>query len=227
MKKSMILLLVLILASTTVTFAQKKGKKKQKQSDKKFKWGVSGGMNSSNIKPDDLIISNNEDAQQFILNVKDAKYGVEIGAFAHFKTGKRFFIRPELRINSTRTDFELQDLRTAEPITNLVTESYHNISMPVNMGLQFGPLRIQAGATGNYHIGGQSGLESYEEYNQNFNGLALQWQAGIGLDIWKLNFDLKYGGDLGNYGNHMEFFGNDVAFNDKEKQMKFAIGWTF
>ncbi|MGK0388053.1 MAG: hypothetical protein ACI94Y_000781 [Maribacter sp.] len=226
MKKSIILLLACIMLSTTVIFAQKKAKKKQ--SDKKFKWGVNAGMSTSSVKPDDLVITNREDANSFLLNVKDAKYGIDIGAFAHFKTGKRFFIRPELHINSTRTDYELQDLRTANPVKNLVTESYHNITMPVNLGIQFGPLRIQAGAVGAFHIGGKSGLEqSVDEYSQKFDGLALGWQAGIGLDIWRFNVDLKYEGDFGRYGEHMEFFGNNIAFNDREKQMKFAIGWTF
>ncbi len=224
MKKSIILLVAIILSSTTLTLAQK-GKKKQ--SKKNFKWGINGGISTSNVAPDDLVIGNADDVQSFIINVKDARYGVDIGAFMHFKTGKRFFIRPEIHINSTRTDFELQDLRTTEPINNLLTESYTNLTFPINLGFQLGPLRIQGGAVGAYHIGGKSGLEQYEDYNQNFNGIALGWQAGIGLDIWKLNFDLKYEGDFGNYAEHMEFFGNNVAFNDKEKQMKFAIGWTF
>lgn len=224
MKKSIFLLVAIMFCFSSVSFAQKK---KKKQSDKKFKWGVNGGISTSNVKPDDLVIGNADDVQSFVLNVKDAKYGVDIGAFMHFKTGKRFFIRPELHINSTRTDFELQDLRTSEPITNLVTESYTNLTMPVNMGFQLGPLRIQGGAVGAYHIGGKSDLNAYDDYNQNFDGLALGWQAGIGLDIWKLNLDLKYEGDLGNYAEHMQFFGNNVAFNDKEKQMKFQLGWTF
>lgn len=226
MKKSVILLLACILLSTTATFAQRKAKKKQ--NDKKFKWGVNGGISTSSVKPDDLLITDRDDANSFLINVKDAKYGVDIGAFAHFKTGKRFFIRPELHINSTRTDYELEDLKSAHPVKSLVTESYHNLTMPVNLGVQFGPLRIQAGAVGAYHLGGKSGFKTaVEDYEQNFDGLALGWQAGIGLDIWKLNVDIKYEGDFGKYAEHMQFFGNNVAFNDREKQMKFAVGWTF
>lgn len=224
MKKSIILLVAIILASTTLTFAQKS---KKKQNKKKFKWGINGGISTTNVSPDDLVIGNEEDAQSFVLNVKDAKYGVDVGAFMHFQTNSKFFIRPEFHINTTRTDYELQDLRSTAPITNLVTESYTNFTMPINMGFKMGPLRIQGGAVGAYHLGGKSDLEAYDEYNQNFDGLSLGWQAGIGLDLWKLNIDLKYEGDFGNYAEHMEFFGNNVAFNDKEKQMKFAVGWTF
>lgn len=192
-----------------------------------FKWGVKAGMNTSSISPNDLVITNNDDLQRFKLNVADAKYGLHLGAFMQIKTKGKFFIRPEIHINTTRTDYEIEDFSTTEPVKSLVTESYTNISMPVNIGLKLGPLRLQGGAVGAYHLAGKSDLSDYEGYEQNFSKMALGWQAGIGLDIWKLNFDLKYEGDFGNYAEHMQFFGNNVSFDEKEKQMKFAVGWTF
>ncbi len=215
MKKSIIFALALLFCASVSTTAQN------------FKWGIKAGISSSDVKPSDLLIANNDDVQRFVLNVKDAKYGLNLGAFFRFKTGKHFFIQPEVQINSVRTDYEIQDFKTAQPVTELVTESYHNINVPINMGFKFGPLRFQGGAIGSYHIGGKSQLEDYEGYTQEFKPLAVGWQAGIGLDIWKLNFDFRYEGDFGNYADHMQFFGNNVAFDDKEKQMKFAIGWTF
>ncbi len=226
MKKSIIVMLVLLIASTA-SFAQKKNKKNSKD-QKKVKFGIRAGISTTDIDPSDLFILNAENTQRYKLNVKDAQYGMNIGMFMHFQQGKNFFIRPELHINSTRTDYEIQDLlRTSTPIAETVMESYHNISMPINMGFKMGPIRIQGGAIGNYHIGGRSDLKAYEGYAQNFNGVDLGWQLGIGLDIWKINLDWKYEGAFNNYGDHMEFFENRVAFDEGEKQMKLAVGWTF
>ncbi len=218
-------LLMLLLFSSSIVFAQKN--KKQRKKDKKVKWGIKAGMSTSDIKANDLFIPDASAKNRYQLNVKDAQYGINIGMFMQVKTGKNFFIRPELHINSTRTDYEIQDLRTITPIKETVLESYHNISMPVNFGVKLGPLRLQGGAIGNYHIAGKSDLKSYEGYAQNFNGLDLGWQVGIGLDIWKFNIDWKYEGDFNNYGDHMEFFDQNIAFDQNEKQMKFAVGWTF
>ncbi len=229
MKKSIVLLLAIMVS--TLAFAQKKEKKgifRKKKDEKKVSWGIKAGISTSDIKPGDLFVLDSENVQRYKMNVKDAQFGLNLGAFMHIKTGKRFFIRPELHINSTRTDYEIQDLlRTSGPLAETVMESYHNITFPVNMGVKFGPLRLQGGAIGGLHLAGRSDLKDYDGYAQNFKGMDLGWQLGIGLDIWKFNFDWKYGGDFSKYGNHMEFFNKDIAFNGNEKQMKFAVGWTF
>jgi hypothetical protein len=232
MKKSILLTIAIVIAFTSVSFAQfgLGGKSKADKNDKKkgeFRWGVKGGMNTSDVNPSDLLITNSEGLERFKLAVDDAKFGVHIGGFMRYQKGKRFFVQPELHLSTTRTDFSLTDLATTEPVAQLFTESYHNIKLPVNLGIKYGPLRVQAGTIGSLHLAGNSGLKDVEGYQQNFSALALGWQAGIGLDIWKFAIDLRYEGDFGDYGKHMEFFDNQVAFDDKDKRLKFAVGWMF
>ncbi len=213
MKKLIFAVLTLSLITSTAIQAQS------------FKWGVRAGLGSKNVSPNDLTIVNKEDLDQFKLALKDAKYGLQVGAFMRFQGKKHFFIQPEIQINTTKSEYEIEDL-TNEGVKDLVKESYHNISVPLNMGLKYGPLRLQGGAISTFHIGGASDLKDIEGYEQNFK-TTLGWQAGLGLDIWKIALDLRYEGDLSQYANHMEFFGEDVAFGERAKQMKFTVGWTF
>ncbi len=212
MKKSILFSLALLLSISS--FAQ-------------TKWGVKIGMNTSDVQPDDLLITGRESAQEFSLAVKDAKYGLNVGAFAQIKMGKRGFIQPELLFNTTRTDFELTDLKSATPYKELVTESYNRLELPIMTGFKFGPLRIGAGATTTMNFGGRSDITDVDGFESRFKSFALGWQAGIGLDIWKFVLDFKYEGNLERYGDHIHFQGQDFDFNDREKKVLFSIGWAF
>jgi len=193
--------------------------------DAQFKWGIRGGMSTMDIEPEQLLITNPDDAQSFGLAVTDAEYGVHFGLFTQIQAGK-FFIQPEVLFNSNKVNFTLdsEDPLTADAV---LSESYQNLDLPIMVGLKMGPLRLQGGPVGHVFISSSSDLVDIQGYDQTFEDLTWGYQAGIGLDIWKIILDFKYEGNLTRFGDHMNFFGQQMNFNDRPGRLIASVGIAF
>ena len=77
------------------------------------------------------------------------------------------------------------------------------------MGCKFGPLRLMAGPEGHVFLNSTSGLLDIDGYRQDFKGLTLGWQGGVGLDLWNLVVDIRYQGNFNNFGDHITFLGQE------------------
>ena len=190
-----------------------------------FRVGIKGGLSSTDLSPSSVIILDQGDAQQFKLDVADAKYGFHLGFFIQGQIGG-FFIQPEIIFNSASVDYRLEDLQGGGPVL-IKDEVYQNLDLPLLIGAKVGFLRLGAGPVGHLFLDSTSDLFDLEGYDQAFDAMTLGWQAGIGLDIWKLHIDLKYEGNFDNFGEHIVFHGNQYAFDESPARMLASIGISF
>jgi hypothetical protein len=216
MKK--ILSIVIVLCFITSAFSQG------------VKWGPRIGVSTSQVSPKQLIVKDQIGLDTFILELKNANYGLNAGLFLRLESKKAFFFQTELHFSTSTTEYGIDSLGSAAQ--NIVSETYYDLNLPVHVGMKFGvklvKFRIQGGPILSKNLGGNTNINTIiTDYKQAFNDLNVGWQAGIGLDVWKITFDVRYEGDFGKYANHMQFFGEDIAFDDRERLLKFSLGWKF
>ncbi len=191
-----------------------------------FKFGFRGGLSTMDVSANELIVTNKNDIDQLKIAINDANYGVHFGFFAQAQLGK-FFIQPEVLFNSNSVEYNLTDFTDTEVISTLKKETYHNLDLPIMVGAKFGPLRLQAGPVAHVFINSKSDLFDIEGYSQNFENITWGYQAGIGLDLWKIILDFKYEGSFNEFGDHMVFDGKGYSFNDSPGRLIASLGIAF
>ena len=184
------------------------------------RFGIRAGLSTSDINPDQLMITDETTLDEFTLAVKDAKYGVHAGLFAKFPIGKILFLQPEVVFNSNRVDFERGDLN------EVFSEKYQYLDIPVMAGLKLGPFKPQVGLVGHVFLNSSSEFD-LESYKQDFQSLTLGWQGGLGLEIKKIFIDFKYEGNFSNFGDHIVVAGQSYEFDDKPSRLILSVGLAF
>lgn len=191
-----------------------------------FKFGLRGGVSTTDIEANELVIIDNTAMEELGLAIEEANYGYHFGLFAQFK-GEKFFLQPEVLFNSNNVDFRLTNRTTGELIPEILTEQYQYLDIPVMAGVKFGPLRLQGGPVGHVFIDSKSDLVRINEYSENFEDLTFGWQAGLGLDFWKFVVDLKYEGNFNNFGDHIVIGGQQYAFDRSPTRIVASLGIAF
>lgn len=192
--------------------------------DAQVRLGIKGGLSTSDVPASHLLIFDQSDAERFSLAVADAKYGFHLGLFLQAQAGT-FFIQPEVLFNTVSMDYAVDDLQDLSP-GQIKDEMYRNLDFPVMLGLKFGPLRIGGGPVGHLFLDSTSDLD-YEGYDPEFEKLTFGWQAGIGLDIWKLHLDARYEGNFDEFGNHFVFYGRHYSFSESPSRLILSAGISF
>ncbi|MFQ5445422.1 MAG: porin family protein [Saprospiraceae bacterium] len=183
-------------------------------------FGIKVGLSSETLNFEEVQTSG------LSLAIKNASYGFHIGLFARGNLSNRVFIQPELLFNSNTVDFTVTDLADGL-LGTVLTEKYQNLDIPVMAGLKYGPLRLQAGPVGHVHIASKSELGEISNYKERFKDFTLGYQAGVGLDIWRLLLDVRYEGNFTKFGDHMRVGGEQIKFSQNPNRWVMSVGLAF
>jgi hypothetical protein len=187
--------------------------------------GIKGGLSTSDVPASSLLIVDEADAERFKIGVDDAKYGIHLGMFIQAQAG-HFFIQPEVLFNTATIDYAIEDLQTGAP-TSIRDEIYRNLDIPIILGLKFGPVRIGGGPVGHLFLDSTSDLRDFTAYKPDFDRLTFGWQAGLGLDIWKLHLDARYEGNFNYSADHFVFYGRRYHFSERPTRFLVSAGISF
>ena len=190
------------------------------QSNAQIRFGLRAGLSSSQLNQESI------QANGVSLAIKDANYGYHFGVFGRAKLTRHWYIQPEAVINSTSINFKVDDSRDGL-VNKLLTEKYRYLDLPVMLGYKLGPLRAEFGPTGHVYMASKSELEEIGGYEKRFNNFNLGYQAGFGLDIWKLMVDLRHEGNFEKFGDHMSIGGQDVNFTQRPSRWVMTVGLSF
>lgn len=188
------------------------------------KFGIKGGYTSTDLNTNDFTIQNQEGRDAFTIAVKEANYGFQFGTFLQAKMGN-FFIQPEVTFNTNKVDFLYQDVMSLNE--QIFSERYNTLDIPILMGLKLGPLRLGIGPVGHVNLSSSGSIFNIPDYKENFQDLTLGYQAGAGLDIWRLTFDLRYEGNFSQFGDHMTIGNQQIDFNQTPSRVIGTVGWKF
>jgi len=187
--------------------------------------GIKGGLSTLDAPSTALIILDQGETAKYRFSVADVKYGVHLGMFVQAQT-KHFFAQPEFLFNTVAVEYTVEDLQVATP--NLVKdEQYRNLDAPLILGVKFGPVRIGAGPVVHLFLDSTSDLKDIPEYSQDFDRLSYGWQAGLGLDIWKLHLDARYEGNFSQFGDHIVFYDRHYHFSEHPSRVLVSAGISF
>lgn len=185
------------------------------------KFGVRAGFAAGLEEVKEVELGNGDK-----LGLTDIKGGIHFGVVSQIQINK-FFIQPEVLFNSNSAEFTLSSIKTSEGRDSMLSERYNNIDIPLMMGYKTGSLRLQAGPVGHVFVSNKSELLNKEGFNEAFADISYGYQAGIGLDIWKLMIDVKYEGNFTDFDEHIQFDNMNVELSDAPKRWVFTVGYTF
>ena len=188
--------------------------------------GIKFGLSTPDVSPEDFIVVDQQGDPYYNLFVDHARYGLHAGIFVQMQLGG-FFIQPEAVFNSTSVDYRLDSLFSPGSGSRYFRDSYRHIDFPIMLGLKTGPLRLGGGPVGHIFLGSDEPLRDYPGFEAFFEDITWGWQAGLGLDFWKLHLDVRYEGNFSKLGDYMTFFGRKFDFDTDNNRFIASIGLSF
>lgn len=184
-----------------------------------FKFGIKAGVSSSRVKFSEIDLGNNLVAKE-----GNSITGMHFGVVSRVQL-LGFFVQPELYFSSTGGDIKIVDISTG--VETVRTQKFNKIDIPVLVGWKFGPARVGIGPVASIVISDKAVLKDYTGYDEQFNKATFGYQVGVGLDIWKLGFDLRYEGSLSKLGDGIKVQGQERSFDSRNPQLLASVALYF
>jgi len=150
----------------------------------------------------------------------DAEFGLQYGLFMRFKVPViGLYVQPELLLSNTESSITSG--------TQNVDLSFNRFDVPVMIGGQIGPLRINAGPSFSFLTNAESDVSGLvTDIKDNYSSTTVGFQAGVGFDILKFVIDLKYEGNFGEkFGDAITVGGNSFSTDERHSQVVLALGF--
>jgi len=217
MKKTL-LLAVLIAATTfsTQTLAQDR-----------FALGVKAGYNSSKFRSDNAEAILKDNADYTFQDAKDeAVGGLILGAFARINLVNNLSFQPELLYAKKGGKTEVST--DSEPIS--LETTYHTWDIPLLAHLRLIDLKVLniygvGGPVASFQVNEDdkwSDINNSENFKENMETAQWNFQAGGGVEIGQLNFDVRYSWGLSDVsGTKLERKNNNLTFSLAYKLFNF------
>ena len=187
--------------------------------ESQIKFGVRGAVVTSTIEADRIQTTNYS-----VESINDSKIGFQIGVISQIQI-QRFFLQPELLLSTSGGAVRVIDLRNNN--SQIKDQRFTKIDIPVLVGGKMGPIRLGVGPVATMVIKSKSELSDIDEFNDKFRKATFGYQAGVGLDIWKLALDIKYEGNLSRMGDNLTIAGQELAFDSRVSQWIFGVALFF
>jgi hypothetical protein len=186
--------------------------------------GVKAGVNSIDLISDGIVIKNGLD--NFKVDFLGSAYGYHLGLYSRVKI-LGLYIEPAAYLNSNKVNYKLTDYTEGDILNDIVSENYTSLDIPVHAGIKAGVFRLYGGPVGHLHIASTSDLIKINGYKQKFKDAKYGFQAGFGLDLWKLRLDVAYEGNLGKFADHINIGGNQFQFDSSASRVLGTVGFRF
>ncbi len=210
MRNKLVTLLLMSLLTSSLSFSQ-------------IRFGISGGINSSKMNSSTEV--NTGDFKITCPNY--SLIGYHVGLISQINLSG-FFIQPELLYSSIHNDLEVYDLNSANPDqATAVKQKLNRIDIPVMVGFKLKILKLEAGPVASFVISSNSDLQTFTEYDMQWNKATIGYQAGIGLDVGKMALDVKYEGSLSKLGSGIDIGNTTTSFDTRLNQIIVSLGFFF
>lgn len=192
-----------------------------------IRFGLKAGLGSTDLDVSDVRVDEPGLSDRLNIALKDANYSFRFGVQIRANIGNSFILQPEIVFNANTVEFGVDDLDQGGLGEQIFEESYQYLDVPILVGWELGPLRVQAGPTAHFFLDARSDLFDFEDYDQNFNDLTFGYLFGVGLDLWNLTLDVRREGNFTNFGSHIRFGDSRFDFDDSPARWLFSIGYLF
>ncbi len=156
--------------------------------------------------------------------------GLLLGAYARIAF-VGFFVQPELLLRNL--DFKMSNLQNGA--NSSVTNNLTYVDVPVLFGKRLLKLvRLSAGPNFQFLVNKEMNVTNNSLIDPikegTFNAFVLGVQAGVGVDVWKLSFDIRYDFSLSKIGEVAKFLNANTSntdFSSRASMFQFSIGYRF
>jgi hypothetical protein len=183
-----------------------------------FRFGIKAGANLSNIRGNDLSLSNNGTAFNF-RDMSDRAFGFVGGVFMRF--GRDFYVQPEILLSQKGGKFSVYENGVTDPSGN-VDVRFTNLDVPLLLGVRIAKtFRINAGPVATFRMSDNGKIsDSFRQYTGDNtqevldNRTAFGYQAGVGFDFGRLSLDVRYEGNFNDVVN--------IQYGNQQTQSQFG-----
>ena len=181
-----------------------------------FHFGIRGGLSSSQIKI-------NETVEGIKITTGDKTFGYHLGVFTQIVIKDKFVIMPEALFTSTGGEIDLSDGTDLSEVWNL---KYNRLDIPLTFGLKFLKVfRVSAGPYASILLSADANYNNVSQnVKDNYRNLLWGYQAGLGLDFWKLVMDLKYEGSFHTaHEDNVKVPGSDINYSPDSRPNQWVL----
>lgn len=189
-----------------------------------IEFGVKAGISSFDLANKGLYI--HDENETFQWKILDAGYGHHLGFYTRW-TLLGIYVEPALLFNSSTVNYNLKTYSEHGVLDVVIKDTYQGLDLPVIAGFKVGALRFQGGIVGHFFVDNFGDAFNIKGYSQKFKAGTFGWQAGSGIDIWRLRLDLMYEGNLSKFGDHIQINGQNYAFADTPSRLILTAGFKF
>jgi hypothetical protein len=178
-----------------------------------FSIGPRFGLSSSKVQVDNILSGDQK------ISEGDKVLGFHGGLYSRLQIpGIGLYIQPEALFTSSGGKINISDNGNIS-----VSEyKFNKLDVPVMVGFRFFKvLRVNAGPTFNFLLSASETTDGIENDVINDHSNSIGYQAGIGLDLWRIILDLKYENSLSSFGDSM--FG--IPTDHRNPQIIFSMGF--
>jgi hypothetical protein len=193
-------------------------------SNAQIEFGLKAGLSSFDVASSSKVFTSQNSIYK--LNFKDAKYGHHFGVYGQAKL-LGIFIQPSVLFNSNHVSYSLEEYSERGIFDKILNEKYYNIDLPLMAGLKVSFIRLYAGPVAHLRLTTSSDLFNIKGYNEHFDKATYGYQAGVGINISKLRFDIAYEGNFSKFGDHIYIGDNKVNFENGPARVLTTISYKF
>ena len=180
-----------------------------------------GAMAQVDFGPRINLTSTKLDISENVADVKsgDAQFGYQLGAFLRIQVPViGIYVQPEALFSKQSSQVTLNS-ETADL-------TFNQIDVPVMIGFKLGPVRLNAGPSFRFLNGADLEVPGNptEDVKEYYKSSTVGYQAGVGIDIAKFVFDLKYEGSFSEINEQVTNL-SPVAIDQRVSQLVFGVGF--
>jgi len=187
-----------------------------------FQIGARAGVNRADVTVNEIFDMDDELEQKLTSGTQD--YGYHLGLYTRFKL-LGLYVQPEALFTKLNTEITIDEYENRMPTGNTddARISYTRLDFPIMVGLKLGPVRVNAGPIASRVITNETEGISIDLQDGSF----WSYQAGIGLDLWKILIDLKYEDGFNSQTNQVTFAGQQFDVDSRTSQLILSLGYRF
>ena len=184
-----------------------------------IKFGIKGGIGSDRVPTYEV-----GSGAATIEALKNSAWGYHAGIFLRLKLGP-IYLQPEAVFASNSFDYNV----TTATVTNLLTQKFDRLSIPVLLGIKLGPLRVNAGPAASVPISSPKALINDPDFKDLYKGTVFGFQAGVGIDLLKtITLDIRYAGSLGEkFGDSVNIGSQSFKLDYGQSSLLLSVGLMF
>lgn len=187
-----------------------------------FDWGIKAGVSTNNLVIDQTL-DLPEAGAVLLESAKEASYGFHAGLFVRLSL-LGIYVQPEILFSSAENKIKI----TEDAVSEIQSQKFNKLDIPVMLGFKLGPVRINAGPAATIMLSSPKELFDTDNYESLYKSATFGYQAGLGVDLFdKLTVDLRYEGNLNQFGNEVTVGGETFELDQRSTAFILSLGLKF